>query len=306
MKELKKGLYDLIVRSLNSDQVNHLAQYIDAKFDVYKISGFGRKLSVPRQVAADSLLRYFTEEEQLVEFFEHVLQNENILLYSSRIHIRGKESLINLLNRKNWAYDERSCRFTKDQSVTFTSDWGFMRDGEEYNLSFASIDIVANSEIVRQNVRVDVDNTYSCLRSFIQKQVVSRNGRIWFWHGDGGVAAFYDHKGIMQSIVSTIAILSYLPVFNVFENELHSDNDIKLRIGIHYGSAIYKKDISKIISKDLTIAENLEKNYATPNTIVISEIVFKTLDYRLRNSFVTAGELEHGKIYKYQIPELII
>jgi hypothetical protein len=302
MREIKKILKKTIIGSLNADQVNQLAGQIDGRFDVYQLSGFGNNIPVPRLVAAETVLYYFRQEKELVQFIAILLQSENNFVFDSNIKIKNRQKLLNILEKKNWLYDERAKTFKRDQAVTFTSDWGFMRDGEEYRLAFTSIDIVSNSKIVKTNVRVDVENTYSSFRSFIQKQIESRNGRIWFWHGDGGVAAFYEHKGIQQSIIAMIAILSYLPVFNVFENELKPEDDIKIRIGVHYGHAIYHQDKSKIISTDLIVAENIEKNISFKNSISITDTIYNSLDSVIRNYFEFQTNEEHIKIYKYISP----
>lgn len=300
MRALRQAFHYLIVHSMNVDQVNQIGQHLDNRFNAHKISGFGDIIPVPRQVAADAAVEYFTDEKDIVSFISLILQNEGKFMHQSRMYARGKERVLAILERRDWVYDPEHKTFFKDQKATTTNDWGFMREGEEYKLAFASIDIVGNSELVRNNVRDDLESTYNRLRQFIHRQVESRNGRIWFWHGDGGLATFYDHRGIRQAVNSMVALLTYLPVFNIFQNELKPEDEIRLRLGLSFGRATYTSDLSKVISEDLKLAENLEKNGALPNTMAVTENIYTSLDHRLQQLFDARTGDSLGTYYLYR------
>jgi len=301
MYELRKLVKDILIRMYDAEHLNCFAQDFDTRFDVYQLTGFSKKIPVPRQIALDCLFRHFSKEEQLVDMVSLLFANDEHFLYESRVRIPNKEKIIRNLKAKNWIYDEVMRRFKRDQAVKQSADWGFMRDGEEYQLCFASVDIVGNSQIVQSNVRVDVENTYSRLRSYIYKHIENHNGRIWYWHGDGGLAVFHDYSGIGNSMLAMITILSHLPVFNLCENELNPDTDIRLRIGINYGSAVYSSDTSKITSTDLALAEEVEKHDASPNSIAVTNVVYQYLSQEIRRYLTLKKERGDIKIYQYQV-----
>lgn len=301
MYDLKKMMNEIMTRLFDAEQLDSIAKDLDPTFDMHEITGFIKSIPIPRQVAVDTLLRHFRQESQFIELIGLIVSNNDSYLYGTKVKIPFLDRLLKLLEGKKWIYDPRLGRFKRDQSAAQSADWGFMLEGEEYHLSFVSIDIVSNSELVLANVKVDIENTYSRLRSYISKHVEANDGRIWYWHGDGGLAVFHDYSGVRNSIISMISILSYLPVFNLCENELRPQDDIKLRIGINYGKAEYKNDTSKIVSEDLKLAEDLEKNFASPNSIIASGVVYQFLPHEIRRNLEDVGEREGLKIYKYQV-----
>ena len=301
MYDLKKMMNEILTRLFDAEQLDSIAKDLDPTFDMHEITGFIKSIPIPRQVAAETLLRHFRQESQFVELIGLIISNNGSYLYGTKVKIPFIDRLLKLLEGKKWIYDPRLGRFKRDQSAAQSADWGFMQEGEEYHLSFVSIDIVSNSELVLSNVKVDIENTYSKLRSYIAKHVEANDGRIWYWHGDGGLAVFHDYVGVRNSMISMISILSYLPVFNLCENELRPQDDIKLRIGINYGKAEYKNDTSKIVSEDLKLAEDLEKNFTSPNSITTSGVVYQFLPHEIRKNLEVIGEREDLKIYKYQV-----
>ncbi len=299
MKDIRKALNDLLVISMNTDQMNHLGRDVDPNFDMARVSGFGEKIVIPRKVAADCILSYFASEEKLLEFIAYMISRNGQGASGGVIRLKGSERLLEMLRENKWIYDPRMARFHRDQSETKTSGWGFMKQGEDYSLAFCSIDIVSSSELVKTNVKVDVETTLKRLRLYVQSKVNSWNGRIWFWYGDGGLAAFYGESSVSQAVLSMITTLSYLPVFNISENELRPESDIKLRVGIHYGTVEYAGDTGKMSSPDLKLSQEIEKYCADANTIAISEAALNLLQQEIRSRFVSAADFNSMKTYKY-------
>ncbi|MCB1315976.1 MAG: hypothetical protein KDK27_08485, partial [Leptospiraceae bacterium] len=124
-------------------------------------------------------------------------------------------------------------------------------------------------------------------------------GRVWFWYGDGGLAAYYGEDCCPMSVLSMLSVLGYLPVFNIAENALRPENDIKLRIGMHYGTAVYKNDVNKMTSQDMKFAQDLEKHAADPNSIALSEAMYRMLPDQVRRSFYPDSDLQGSRVYKY-------
>ena len=279
--------------------MNHLGRELDSQFSVAKVSGFGEKIVIPRQVAADCIVDYFNTEKKLVEFIAYMLSRQGQGAGGGVVQVKGVERLFNILKEMNWIYDPEKKSFHRDQSEVRTADWGFMKEGVEYSHTFASIDIVSSSNLIKTNIKEDVEVTMSRLRKYIYDYVEHRNGRIWSWYGDGGIAVFYGENSISESVIAMIQILSFLPIFNISQNELRPETDVKLRIGMHYGTAVYKHDISKIISPDLKLAMDVEKNCATPNSIALTGTVFQSMRGEIRQVFRDGPDIELMKTYLY-------
>jgi hypothetical protein len=115
MKDIKKHLHEVISVSLNSDQINQLASAQKSGFDLHKLTGFGKKLAIPSHAAAEALINNYETEEDLVEFFELMLEREGQFVYDSILKIVGKVDFIRLLEKKRWIYDPDLKRFFRDQ-----------------------------------------------------------------------------------------------------------------------------------------------------------------------------------------------
>lgn len=300
VRRLRKLLTDVLVESLNSDQINSLGREVDSRFNIGEVSGFGDKIVIPRRVAADCVIRYFNTEETLVKFLGYMISRDGQGASGGVIQLKGKQELIGILKQHQWIYDPKRGEFQKDQSTSRTSDWGLLKEGEEYWCAFASIDIVSSSNMVRTNVKTDVETTFSHLRDYINRYVESWNGRIWFWYGDGGVAAFYGDDSSSLSVLSMISILAYLPVFNITRNELRPENDVKLRIGLHYGTVVYHADPSKMHSEDLKLAQDVEKEHSEHNALAVTETAFYKLRREVRARFSPSGDINGLQVYMFR------
>ncbi|MCE9600145.1 MAG: hypothetical protein K8S54_19460 [Spirochaetia bacterium] len=300
LKDIRRMAKEFLWKSLNTDQMNYVAREADRRFDLGQVSGFGHSIVVTRQVAADVIIDFFASEDQFLHFFATCLFMEGKNASGGVIAFVSPDPIIKKLKDKQWLYDPRAGRFFKSQSQTRTADWGFLQAGQEYALTFGSIDIVGSSALARTNVPIDVESTLTRLRAFIQEQIESRNGRIWYWHGDGGVMAFHGSDGPARSVTTAVAILSYLPLFNVTQNELRPENDVALRIGIHSGLATYQTDTEKILSPDIKFTEEIEKTFAESNSIAITERAANSLPPEIRRVFSMSGELAGNKILIYR------
>ena len=298
MKKAKKLLQDLLSRSLNTEQIHYVGREVDPSFDLAEVSGFGDHIVIPRQVAAQCVIQYFSARDKLRDFIAKLIMLEGYGGSGGIIKLKGIEPILNELRESGFVLDREKGAFVRDQAQSKTQDWGFMREGQEYRLAFASLDIVGSSELVRTNVKVDVETTIRTLRDFVGSHVEFNNGRIWFWYGDGGMAAFIGDSCVQSAVMSCLGILAYLPVYNITRNALREESDIRLRIGVHYRSVEYHGDTSKMHSEDMERASRLEDRYGVPNSIMLSETAYNLLPDELRKYFQGAGSADFGSLYQ--------
>ena len=62
LKQLKKLMGETLNRSFYAEQMGHLAEDINSEFNLQRLSGFSRKISIPKQVAVDTMFNFFTKE----------------------------------------------------------------------------------------------------------------------------------------------------------------------------------------------------------------------------------------------------
>ncbi len=300
MKRIRKTLQELLVVSLNTDQMNDLARNVDPGFDITVVSGFGGKIVIPRQVAADCVLSFFSSDESLLRFIAFMIARNGQPASGGIVRLKSTDRLLKLIEEKGWIYDPGQKIFIKDQSGAKTSDWGFLQEGNEYSHVFSSIDVVMSSELTRLNIKEDVEVTLLRFRQYVYERVEKRNGRIWSWSGDGGIAVFHGNDASMYSILSMMEILSFLPIFNISRNEMRAETDIRIRVGMHYGTAVYNEDVTRIKSSDLDMAQLVEKNCASPNSIAVTNGLFQMFIPEIRNHFRAAESYQDNPIYIYE------
>ncbi len=124
-----------------------------------------------------------------------------------------------------------------------------LQDGDERNFCFLSIDVVDHSTLSSQFSPENINHTLMNLRQWLNSIITSKGGRELNWAGDGGNFYFLQEKvedrAVDKAVSSSMDILKGLAGFNETKNQLYLKErrrDIRLRIGIDSGTAIYRKD----------------------------------------------------------------
>ena len=114
MGDVSKAFREMVSRSLNSDQINAIAQEMSGRFDLSEASGFSSKIAIPSHAAAEAVISYFNSDDDLVEFFERMLQYEGKFLYDTTCRLFMKEEFIDVLEKNKWIFDPDTGRFLRD------------------------------------------------------------------------------------------------------------------------------------------------------------------------------------------------
>jgi hypothetical protein len=125
-RELRKRFFNLLVySSLDTKQFNFLGQSVDSSFDIYRISGFGPTIPIPRQTAAEIIVNYFDSQEKVVELFTVLLRNEGKRFYNATLKIYDRDPFISYLEKNKWVYDRDLQLFFLDPF--FENDINFLK-----------------------------------------------------------------------------------------------------------------------------------------------------------------------------------
>ncbi|MCS7204431.1 MAG: hypothetical protein NZ853_01905 [Leptospiraceae bacterium] len=280
----KKILKEVLIRSCTTEQLTYIGREADPNFNLREQSGYGPHVVIPKQVAADIVLEYFDSEYEILNFVSTLLQYEGKGISGGAYSLREKHKIHKFLEEEGLYYDENLRKFIsiKDRKK---EDWGVLEDGTEYRLSLFVIDVVSSSELIKTNVKIDIENTLIQFHNFVQNIIELYDGRIWQWHGDGGLIAFLHESGISKAIRAGLQIIYQLPIFNLTKNQLRWENQISVRIAIHFGSAIYRKNLELTTSEDIELTKYLEHYYGSLNAIIITESAFNLAENELKKFF---------------------
>ena len=126
LTRIRKTFKEIIINSLNTQQINYLGTLSDHSFDLYRESGFTATAQMQEQTAVEILLDYFKDDNDVVRLFSIMLRHEGEYFHNNDLIINGRDDFISLIKDDRWIYDrdlkvflydyfyEREINFFKD------------------------------------------------------------------------------------------------------------------------------------------------------------------------------------------------
>jgi hypothetical protein len=214
--------------------------------------------------------------------------------------VHNIKSIIYDIQKYGYIYDRETRHFIEDPDVRITKNWGVLHENTEYLFAFMRLDIAGNSSLVRSNPSPVVESAYDDLRKIVRGSVIKRNGRIWSWEGDGGLAAFHFDKKNHDAALSAMEIIHTLFMYNRLYNRL--DRPLKIRVAIHTGPNIYTDD-----EKDLKKCDTVKKvteigeEYTDENCVTISDTTWISFDHILASQMKKIKISSNKQYCKYEL-----
>lgn len=173
--------------------------------------------------------------------------------------------------------------------------WGTLKDGMLAKFIFLKIDIVGHSKIVKNNPKEKVSITLDNFEKYIERNVSDFGGQLWTWQGDGGLAVFLGGNIADEAVQCAFCIINEMESFNNFKSKIR--DKIAIRIAMHIGNAIYRKQTGRIHSEDINFVSQLEKECTSANDICISRPLYTELSELERQKFKRIGTFQGVQIY---------
>jgi class 3 adenylate cyclase len=291
---LVKDLTEMMGKSLTFKDIEAVGGYVlkDHGYSSHQLAGVDRKLSISPLNAARTLVAECDRKDRLEELFAFVFELDGMPLNGRNVRLEGIEHVLYALSRSGTYYD-----FSKRQFVDYGAGkkslpgWGTLRNGKEYPIAVASVDICRNSELVKKYKPAVMEQVYYRLWDFLKHRLDVHEGRMWSWAGDGGLFAFRgDHREV-AAVSCCLEILYSLPVFNLQPYQPIRD-DICLRIGMDSGPVKFVDDTGRIVSEVINYAAHLEKTGTSPGALSVSDEVYDRLPKTLQSVFTVEREFE--------------
>jgi len=134
-----------------------------------------------------------------------------------------------------------------------------LREGLIYDFSFLRYDIVDSSGLVRRYPEKKIAQAYSDLKQIVAKIVVRREGRVWSWQGDGGLAAFYFENKNVQATLCGMEILLEMFMYNLLDCPF--DKPVQIRLAAHTGPCPFLDRVEEIQSDTLRRLQIIESQF---------------------------------------------
>ncbi len=292
----KKALYE----SVSTKEMCKFAKLVNSSYDIYERSGFPRNVPLSNQNAASQIIRDAMEDKRLIDFIE-VLVKVSTVGYMGRVYsIKHLPLIIRNLQKEGFCFDEKTGQIFEDSIQRASPNWGRLLDGDEKTVALLRLDIVGNSNLVKNEDPKNIKKAYKDLRNIVQKAVLSRSGRLWSWEGDGALAGFVFGEKEQAVVMAGVEILNELFFYNKFEAPLAEP--LRVRIATHVGVLKYHSDLTELVKNQIvTEVINLEEKVTANDSLTVSHNLFMYTDNPLQNLFTEKTYKGFGKIRRYSV-----
>ncbi len=304
-KSLLLELRELILESLNTEQMETLGKDIDPKYNPSKMAKLplGARLR-DRKQASKILVEFAIEKQAGHQLVIDFIESNGKTVAGKKVEIADIEGFLARLTNFGLVYNREKGKLEEfDGNMGTLSNWGILKEGETYELAIMSIDIAGNSILQEKYEKADIENNYKKFMEHIKLYLERFKGKIWSWAGDGGLCAFYLDNKAQDAVKCAFGILCGMPLFNIHDNTL--GEPLNIRIAIDRGNAAYKHDKGNIYSETINWVAHLEKKGTDTNSISISLEVYEALDEYAKSFFFNDGQFENKVHYKFDLRDRI-
>ncbi|MCL2154425.1 MAG: hypothetical protein FWH53_02035 [Leptospirales bacterium] len=138
LTRIKETFKEILINSLNTQQINYLGTLSDHSFDLYRESGFTATAQMQEQTAVDILLDYFKDDNDIVRLFSIMLRHEGEHFHNNDLAISDRDEFISLIKHDRWVYDRDLKVFLYDHF--YERDINFFKNIQTIDLRY-DIDI---------------------------------------------------------------------------------------------------------------------------------------------------------------------
>lgn len=287
MMRVKTRLKNLVIRGLTQSMdvktMSHVARRLIAGYDVHERSGFPASVPIPNQEAARRIVEDMIAHQHFLAFIAVLIEINRSGFVGRRYRIPRMKDILFEVMEAGYSYDRELGTFVENAGQQRTQNWGVLLDGGTYRLAFVVLDIVENSELVRTHDERTMRRLYRDIRGLMQRTVEKREGRLWLWEGDGGLAAFHIGDINVAAVHCAMEVLHELFLYNLLWSSF--DEFLQVRIAVHSGQLEYRENLQSIDSPVLDKAQYIEAQVARPDSIAISRNVYNDVDSRVGSWF---------------------
>ena len=301
---VRSRLRNLCIRALTHSMdvktmVEITRRILGGAYDLHQRCGFPDSVPIPDYDAARQIVVDLIDASMLLPFIGLLVAIDRNGFVGRSLRIHRIDEILGEMLELGLIYDTENQIFIENASLQQTPNWGVIREGDVHSFAFLRFDVVGNSRLVREYDEQTVMQAYADLRRLIQSILNSRNGRLWSWEGDGGLAAFYSDDVNAAAVYSGMELLRELFLYNRLECPL--DEPIRVRLAVHSGPSEYRSSIDDIKSMVMKKVYQIESDLALPDTLTISDTVYFNLDPLLESWFAAVGGSSEAACYRYAV-----
>jgi len=295
------ALESLVVRSLSHslsvDLMIKIAKKIIPDYDIHERSGFPPNIPIPRVDAARQIFGDIQRAGSLLKLAETLIDMHYNGQMGRPIRVQFLDRIIAEVEAQGYRYSTADRVFVEAASREKTMGWGTLQEDRTYEFALLRADIVGNAKLVRMYDRDDVNTAFDKTRELVRNAVEKRNGRIWSWEGDGGLAAFYFEGKNIQATLCGMEIIHELFLFNLLQSPL--PESLSVRLAVHAGPCKLLSSGKDSGSETIRRVEEIESKLTKPDSLMVSVGIYTDLGGKLSQFFTQVPGTENSPLYRY-------
>jgi len=286
-------------QSLSVDLMQRAARSVIPDYDVYQRSGFPESIPIPRADAARHILKDFLSEGYFLKLIEALIEMTSQGNMGREVRIPLLPRIIAEVEEQGYSYSLEKGMFVESAQRARTMGWGTLREGRTYEFALLRVDIVGNTELLRKFPRERVGAAYVAVRDMVKRLVEKRDGRIWAWEGDGGLAAFYFLDKTIQASLCGMEIVHELFLYNLLTPPL--PQPIMMRMAVHAGPCRFLHSAREASGDTMRRIELLESQFTIPGSLTVSPGVYTDLGSKLAPLFSAVSGPDNSSVFRYAL-----
>ena len=295
------ALESLVIRSLSQsmsvDLMIKIAKRVIPDYDIHKASGFPPNIPIPRVDAARQIFGDVQRADSILKLVEALIDVANNGQMGRPVRVQHLNRIIDEVENQGYRYSSADRVFVEAASREKTMGWGTLQEGRTYEFALLRADIVGNAKLVRAYEKEAVDSAFEKVRDLVKRSVEKRNGRIWSWEGDGGIAAFYFLDKNIQATLCGMEIIHEIFLYNLLQSPLPESLDV--RIAVHAGPCKFLSAGKDTASETIRRVEQVESKFTAPGSLTVSPGVYTDLGGKLSQFFVPVSGPDSSALFRY-------
>ncbi len=289
-------------QSMDNRTMSTLTRRLIPGYDLHQRTGIPSSVAIPNQNAARQVVKDIIACNLFLDFVLLLINfsDQGKGIAGRKIAIPYLRQILNSVYQLGYIYDPSSRMFLENPAVRKTRNWGTLKNNVEYTIAFLRIDIAGNTKLVRKHGADQIRESYRTLRGIVTRAVDKRNGRVWGWDGDGGLAAFCFGNMNETAVLAALEVIHELFLYN--HTDCPVDDGIHVRIAVHSGPFEYTSGSEEIQQAETVKKVNsIEKNQAETDSVTTSQAVNVMLEPLTARQFDSFKAKDNRVYYRYKL-----
>ncbi len=158
---LTRELTEILGKSLTFTDIETIGTDIFKKYSTHEIENRAHTVSISPLNAARRLVLECEEKNKFTQLITMIVQLDGNMLNARIVEIKALDNFLYHLSKTGLYFDHTRLKLIDiDTEKVFLKNWGALRDGKEYPLTVASLDICGNSKLVKKHKPKVMEKVY--------------------------------------------------------------------------------------------------------------------------------------------------